>query len=62
MSLRDKYILEGCEDFISEGCQRRSKPMQIENIKHEAGRILNSLPGNATWDDLVEQIYVPTDH
>ena len=32
--------------------------MQIESIKHEAGRILNSLPDNATWDDLMEQIYV----
>ncbi|MCI5148801.1 MAG: hypothetical protein D3916_05330 [Candidatus Electrothrix sp. MAN1_4] len=32
--------------------------MQIESIKQEAGRILNSLPDDATWDDLMEQIYV----
>ena len=32
--------------------------MRIESIKHEAGRILNSLPDSATWDDLMEQIYV----
>ena len=32
--------------------------MQVESIKQEAGRILNSLPDNATWDDLMEQIYV----
>lgn len=32
--------------------------MQIESIKHEAGRILNSLSDDATWDDLMEQIYV----
>ena len=35
--------------------------MQIESIKQEAGRILNSLPDNATWDDLMEQIYEPVD-
>ena len=32
--------------------------MGIESIKHEASRILNSLPDSATWDDLMEQIYV----
>ncbi|MDU9048713.1 MAG: hypothetical protein Q3M30_07660 [Candidatus Electrothrix sp. Rat3] len=32
--------------------------MQVESIKQEAGRILNRLPDNATWDDLMEQIYV----
>ncbi|WP_446008023.1 hypothetical protein [Candidatus Electrothrix sp.] len=32
--------------------------MQVESIKQEAGRILNSLPDDATWDDLMEQIYV----
>ncbi|MCI5143725.1 MAG: hypothetical protein D3909_18770 [Candidatus Electrothrix sp. ATG1] len=32
--------------------------MRLESIKQEAGRILNSLPDNATWDDLMEQIYV----
>ncbi|MCI5120808.1 MAG: hypothetical protein D3908_06390 [Candidatus Electrothrix sp. AUS4] len=32
--------------------------MQIESIKQEAGRILNSLPDNAILDDLMEQIYV----
>ncbi len=32
--------------------------MRTESIKQEAGRILNSLPDNATWDDLMEQIYV----
>ncbi|MFO8054232.1 MAG: hypothetical protein R6U19_03605 [Bacteroidales bacterium] len=32
--------------------------MQIENIKQEVHRILDKLPEEATWDDLMEQIYV----
>ncbi len=32
--------------------------MQIENIKQEAYRILDKLPEEATWDDLMDQIYV----
>ena len=32
--------------------------MQTESIKHEALRLLESLPEEATWDDLMEKIYV----
>jgi len=32
--------------------------MQTENIKQEAHRILEKLPDEATWDDLMYQIYV----
>ncbi len=32
--------------------------MQTEGIKQEAYKILNQLPDQATWDDLMYQIYV----
>ena len=32
--------------------------MQTESIKQEAYRILDKLPDEATWDDLMYQIYV----
>ena len=32
--------------------------MQNESIKQEAYRILDKLPDEATWDDLMYQIYV----
>jgi hypothetical protein len=32
--------------------------MQTENIKNEAYRLLDSLPDEATWDDLMYRIYV----
>jgi predicted transcriptional regulator len=32
--------------------------MQAENIKQEAYRLLDKLPDKATWDDLMDQIYV----
>ena len=32
--------------------------MQNESIKQEAHRILDKLPDEATWDDLMYQIYV----
>lgn len=32
--------------------------MQTEGIKQEAYKILNQLPDQATWDDLMYKIYV----
>ena len=32
--------------------------MEVEDIKQEAYRMLDSLPATATWDDLMYQIYV----
>jgi hypothetical protein len=32
--------------------------MQTENIKQEAYRLLDKLPEQATWDDLMDRIYV----
>jgi len=32
--------------------------MQATKIKEEAQRLLEKLPDNATWDDLMYQIYV----
>ena len=32
--------------------------MQTNNIKEEAYRLLQKLPENATWDDLMYEIYV----
>jgi len=32
--------------------------MQTENVKQEAHKLLNNLPENATWDDLMYRIYV----
>lgn len=32
--------------------------MQTENIKNEAYRLLDSIPDEATWDDLMYRIYV----
>jgi len=32
--------------------------MQTENIKKEAHRLLDKLPDQATWEDLMYQIYV----
>jgi hypothetical protein len=32
--------------------------MQTENIKQEAYCLLDSLPEQATWDDLMDRIYV----
>lgn len=32
--------------------------MQVNNIKKEAYRLLEKLPENATWDDLMYEIYV----
>ena len=32
--------------------------MELGNIKKEAHRMLEKLPQNATWDDLMYEIYV----
>jgi len=32
--------------------------MQAINIKEEARRLVDQLPENSTWDDLMHQIYV----
>jgi hypothetical protein len=32
--------------------------MQTESIKKEAYRLLDKLPDQATWDDLMDRIYV----
>ncbi len=32
--------------------------MQTENIKEEAHRLLDNLPEQATWEDLMYRIYV----
>ena len=32
--------------------------MQITNIKQEAQRLVEQLPENATWDDLMYEIHV----
>lgn len=32
--------------------------MQRQGVKEEARRLLDELPENATWDDLMYQIYV----
>jgi len=32
--------------------------MQMTNIKQEAHRLIEQLPENATWDDLMYEIYV----
>ena len=32
--------------------------MSTENIKEEARRLIESLPENVTWDDLMHEIYV----
>jgi hypothetical protein len=32
--------------------------MQTANIKQEAHRLVEQLPDNATWDDLMYEIYV----
>lgn len=32
--------------------------MHNQNIKEQAHRLLENLPDNATWDDLIYQIYV----
>jgi len=36
----------------------RKKAMQIKNIKEEARRLIDNLPENSTWDDLMYEIYV----
>lgn len=32
--------------------------MAVPNIKEEARRLVEQLPDNSTWDDLVHEIYV----
>jgi len=32
--------------------------MNIENVKNEARRLVESLPEDVTWDELMHQIYV----
>ncbi|NVL90916.1 MAG: hypothetical protein HWN69_08000 [Desulfobacterales bacterium] len=32
--------------------------MQIQGVKKEAYRILDTLPEKATWDDLMDTIYI----
>ncbi len=32
--------------------------MQLDNIKEEARRLVDKLPEQATWDDLMHEIYV----
>jgi len=32
--------------------------MEIKNIKEEARRLIDKLPENSTWDDLMYEIYV----
>ena len=32
--------------------------MQITNIKEEAKQLIESLPEDSTWDDLMHEIYV----
>ncbi len=31
---------------------------QVANVKHEAYRLVETMPENATWEDLMYQIYV----
>ena len=32
--------------------------METRNIKEEARRLIDKLPENSTWDDLMDEIYV----
>ena len=32
--------------------------MAVENVKNEAQDLIDSLPDDATWEDLMEKIYV----
>ena len=32
--------------------------MEMVNVKDEARRLIEQLPDNATWDDLMHEIYV----
>lgn len=32
--------------------------MSTENVKNEARRLLDRLPGDITWDELMHEIYV----
>jgi predicted transcriptional regulator len=32
--------------------------VNVKNIKEEAQRLVEKLPDNATWDDLMHEIYV----
>lgn len=32
--------------------------MEVENVKEEARRLLDKLPEQITWDDLMHEIYV----
>ena len=32
--------------------------METSNIKEEARRLIDNLPENSTWDDLMYQVYV----
>ena len=32
--------------------------METQNIKEEARRLIDKLPDNSTWDDLMYEIYV----
>ena len=40
------------------GLTKGEQQMQTANIKQEAQRLLNNLPEDATWDDIMYQIYV----
>jgi len=34
--------------------------MSVQNVKEEARRLVDNLPEDVTWDDLMYQIYVRT--
>jgi hypothetical protein len=36
----------------------RGSNIPMENIKEEARKLIDKLPENSTWDDLIYQIYV----
>jgi hypothetical protein len=38
--------------------EERNRPMQATNVKDEARRIVEDLPEDASWDDLMYKIYV----
>lgn len=42
-----------CEDVMWQG-----RPMGTTNIKDEARRLVEKLPEDSTWDDLMREIYV----
>lgn len=44
--------------YIQVNAQTTSSDILMENIKQEARKLIDKLPENSTWDDLMYQIYV----